>query len=75
MTIEFEAIEFDKADEAIQHFNASGYGDAVIALGGRYYVTRDAEADRLAAAGIEFAYVCDHEMPDGSFRIMTVPVN
>lgn len=75
MTIEFNAIAFDTADEALQHYYASGYGDAVIALGGRYYVTRDAEADRLAAAGVEFAYVCDHEMPDGTFRIVTVPVN
>jgi hypothetical protein len=75
MTIEFEAIEFDTADEALQHFNASGYGDGVITLEGRYYVTRDAEADRLAAAGCAFAYVCDHQMPDGTFQIVTVPVN
>lgn len=33
------------------------------------------EADRLAAAGIEFAYLCDHEMPDGKHYIATVPVN
>jgi len=26
------------------------------------------EADRLAEAGIEFAYLCDHEMPDGTWR-------
>lgn len=75
MTIEFEAIEFDTTDEALQHYSASGYGDAVIAVNRRYYVVRNAEANRLAAAGVEFAYVCDHEMPDGTFRIMTVPVN
>ncbi|HKQ48615.1 MAG TPA: hypothetical protein VJZ71_11140 [Phycisphaerae bacterium] len=75
MTLEFEAIEFDTADEALQHFCASGYGDAVITLSGKSYVIRQAEADRLAAAGCEFAYLCDHEMPDGTFRIMTVPVN
>lgn len=75
MTITFEAIEFDTADEAIQHYYASGYGDAVISLGRKYYVTTRAEADRIAAAGIEFAYVFDHDMPDGTKRIMTVPVN
>ena len=75
MTITFEAIEFDTAGEAIQHYYASGYGDAVISLGGKYYVTKRGEADRLAEAGSEFAYVFDHDMPDGSNRIMTVPVN
>ena len=75
MTIEFQAIEFDTADEATQHYYASGYGDAVIMLDGKYYVTRKAEADRLAAAGVEFAYVFDHDMPDGTNRIITVPVN
>ena len=75
MTIEFEAIEFETADAALQHFNASGYGDTVITIGGKSYVTRQAEADRLTAAGAEFAYLCDHEMPDGTFQIMTVPVN
>jgi hypothetical protein len=75
MTITFKAIEFDYAGEALQYYDASGYGDAVISLGRKCYVTRKAEAERLAAAGVEFAYVFDHEMPDGSFRIMTVPVN
>jgi hypothetical protein len=75
MTIEFTAIEFDTAGEAIQHYDASGYGDAVITLGGKYYVTHKAEADRLAAAGVAFAYLYDHEMPDGTYRTMTVPVN
>lgn len=75
MTIEFQAIEFDSADEAIQHYYASGYGDAVIALDGKYYVTRKTEAERLAVAGVEFAYVFDHDMPDGTNRIITVPVN
>lgn len=44
-------------------------------LGGRHFVVARREADRLAEAGIEFAYLCDHEMPDGMFRILTVPVN
>jgi hypothetical protein len=75
MTIEFRGIEFDSADEAIQHYYASGYGDRVISLGNRYYVTRQAEAERLAAAGVEFAHVFLHDMPNGTERIVTVPVN
>jgi len=69
MTIEFKAVECDSAHDAIQHADASGCGDA-IRLGGKYYAIFKAETDRLAAAGVEFAYVCDH---DG--RIVTVPVN
>ncbi len=75
MTIEFEAIEFGAAGDAIQHYYASGYGDVVIAVNGKYYVAYKAVAERLAAAGVEFAYVHDHEMPDGAHRIVTVPVN
>jgi hypothetical protein len=74
MTINFKAIEFKTAGEAIQEANASGCG-AAIALGGKYYAIFTAEAERLEAAGVEFAYVFDHEMPDGTHRIVTVPVN
>ena len=31
--------------------------------------------DRIAAKGISFAYLCDHALPDGTHRIITVPVN
>lgn len=76
MTIEFlfDAFEFSTAVEAIQHADASGRG-SVITLAGRYFVAEEPDIDRLAAAGIEFAYVCDHELPDGTHRILTVPVN
>lgn len=74
MTITIRAIEFDTAHEAIQHTDASGRGEA-IHVDGRYLVVDEAEADRLAAARVEFAYLHDHEMPDGAHRIMTVPVN
>lgn len=74
-TLTFKAIEFPTAHEALQHYYASGYGDRVIRLGGKAYVTTKAEADRLAAAGVEFAYVFDHDRPDGRNVIMTVPVN
>jgi hypothetical protein len=73
-TTEFKAIEFETAHEAIQWTYASGRGAAVL-LDGKHYVMERAEADRLAAAGVEFAYLCDHEMPDGTHRIITVPVN
>ena len=73
MTIEFRAYDFKTASEAIQHVNASGKGVAILLDG--YKVVDEADADRIAAAGIEFAYVCEHEMPDGTVRIMTIPVN
>ncbi len=50
-------------------------GGKAILVGGRNLVVAAEEADRLAAAGVEFAYLCEHAMPDGEFRIMTVPVN
>ena len=74
MTIQFKAIEFPTAHEAIQWSSASGRSRAIL-LEGQNYVAEQAEIDRLAAAGVEFAYLCDHEMPDGTHRIMTVPVN
>jgi len=72
--IEINGIEFPTADEAIQHADASGRGEA-IAVGGRHLVVEQAEADRLAAAGVSFAYLCVHELPDGGTRVVTVPVN
>jgi hypothetical protein len=76
MTIEFlcNAYEFPNADEAIQHTDASGRGVA-IRLAGRFFVVEPADADRVAAKGVEFAYLCDHVLPDGTHRILTVPVN
>ena len=44
-------------------------------IAGRCFVVDQSEADRLAAAGVEFAYLCDHELPDGTSRIVTIPVN
>jgi len=73
-TIEFHGIEFKTADEAIQHASASGRGEAVL-VGGKHMVVEKAEAERLAAAGVEFAYLCVHKAPDGTERVVTVPVN
>jgi hypothetical protein len=74
MTIRINALDFKTVDEAIQHTYASGEGVA-IRLRGQPLVVLKEDADRLNAAGVEFAFLCDHEMPDGSHRIVTVPVN
>jgi len=73
-TINVKGIEFETIDEAIQHTDAAGWGVAV-RLAGRNFVVLEEEADRIAAMGVSFAYLCDHEMPNGEHRIVTVPVN
>jgi hypothetical protein len=73
MTIEYHAIEFETAHEAIQWADDNRRGTAIL-LDGPKVVDQD-DVDRLDAAGVEFAYLYDHEMPDGSNRIVTVPVN
>lgn len=73
-SIEVRGIEFKSAGEAIQHVNADGRGEA-ICVGNRYLVVEKAEAHRLEAERVSFAYVHEREMPDGSWRIVTVPVN
>jgi len=74
MNITIHGIEFTDAAEAIGHTVAAGCG-VVISVRGRTLVVERGEAERLAAAGVAFAYVTAHEMPDGTSRIMTVPVN
>lgn len=75
MTIEINILEeFKTAGESIQHVNASGRGVSIL-LNGRHLVVELAEAHRLEVAGVEFAYVCEHEMPSGEWRIVTIPVN
>src|SRR6202140_5101264 len=74
LTIKFKNLEFESADEAIQHTSASGDGVAIKLRRERLVVSQE-DADRLAAAGVEFAYQHDHEMPDGTRRIVTIPVN
>ncbi|MFO0836981.1 MAG: hypothetical protein U1D55_00520 [Phycisphaerae bacterium] len=75
MTIEFNAIEFDNMNEAFQHFDASGYGDDVIRLDGKFHLTTSAESQRLEAAGVEFSYLHIHDLPDGGERVISVPIN
>ena len=74
MTIRINALDFQTADDAIQHTYASGEGVAIRLIGEPLVVLQE-DADRLDAAGVEFAYLHDHEMPDGSYRIVIVPVN
>ena len=56
MTITFEGIEFDHADKALQHYDASGYGDRVISLDGKYYVTKRAERENDIADPVRGAH-------------------
>src|SRR5690349_977831 len=70
----FSAIELPTANEALQEADASGY-EVVIRCQGRFFATWEEEADRLAAAGVQFACLMDHESPDGIRQVLTVPVN
>lgn len=60
--------EFATAAEAIRY--AREHRPVAIAIDGRYRVVTQAEADRLQAAGVEFAYLTE---VDG--RVVSVPVN
>ena len=73
MTISFLATRFDSAAAAIEHRRHAG-GQAIL-LGGKALVIAEPDADRLAAAGVEFAYLGLHARPDGRHRVVTVPVN
>ncbi|MCI0364931.1 MAG: hypothetical protein L0219_13720 [Phycisphaerales bacterium] len=75
MIIDFEGIEFPTTSEALQHANADPRLDTAILIDGSRYAVAKATAERLATEGVAFAYLGDHEMPDGTWRIVTVPVN
>ncbi|GAB6184523.1 hypothetical protein [Thermopirellula anaerolimosa] len=75
--ITIQATEHGSAAEALRYLNTSGDQRAIMigADGGRslkYLTLTQAEAERIEAAGIEFAYLSYHK-PTG--RIMTIPVN
>jgi len=59
--ITISGMEFDTVYEAIQHADASGYGDQVLTVGGRYFLVTDAEAERLDRAGVVSAKWFDHD--------------
>ena len=67
--ISIRATEHPSAREALQHPDASG-DDHAILVGNKYMTLKHAEAERIAAAGVEFAYLVDHHG-----KIMTIPVN
>ncbi len=66
MMHDFESLEFATANEAIRF--AAANRPVAIRLEGRNLVVCQDDADRLAAAGVTFAYLHDHEG-------RTVPVN
>ena len=67
--INIRATEHPNAHEAIQHLDVSG-DDHAILVGDKYLTLKQAEVERIARAGIEFAYLVDHHG-----QIMTIPVN
>jgi hypothetical protein len=69
--ISIRATEHPNAYEAIQHLSVSGDEHAIL-VGDKYLTTSKAEVEKIDRAGIEFAYLIDHE---ATGRIMTVPIN
>jgi len=67
--ITIRATEHPSTHEAIQHLEVSG-DDHAILVGNKYLTLKQAEVERIAAAGVEFAYLIDHQG-----KIMTIPVN
>jgi hypothetical protein len=74
MRIEYRAIECTSATDALQEADASGLGEAIL-LAGKPMVVPPADCRWLEEAGVEFAYLHNRQMPDGSYRIVTVPIN
>jgi len=65
----FTATHHPGGFEALQHLECSGDGVAVI-VDGDHYTMKQAEADRMQAAGIKMAYLCRRDN-----KTYTVPVN
>lgn len=74
MDITYQAIECESMTGALQWADASGEGEAVL-IGGQPMVVPKSDLDRLGEAGISFGYLFNHEMPDGSYRMVTIAVN
>lgn len=73
MTIRFKGIECNDVWEAMQQADIEG--GKPIRLAGRYFVVVEQEAERLAADGVSFAFLSVHTLRDGTYRLVTVPVN
>jgi hypothetical protein len=67
--ITIRATEHRSANDALQYLQVSGDDDAIL-VANKYLTAKRAEVERIAAAGIEFAYLVDHQG-----KIMTIPVN
>ena len=67
--ITIRATEHRSAHEALQHLDVSGDDHASL-LGGKYLSAKQVEVEKIAVAGIEFAYLVDHQG-----KIMTIPAN
>ena len=67
--ITIRATEHPSAHEALQHLDVSG-DDHAILVGNKYLTLKQAEVERIAASGVEFAYLIDHHG-----KIITIPVN
>ncbi len=74
MSVIYHAIECESATDALQEADAGGFGEAIL-LHGQPMVVPQADCYRLETGGVEFAYLHDRQMPDGSYRIVTVPIN
>jgi hypothetical protein len=70
MAHDIESLEFATAVEAIRH--AAANRPVAIQFHGKNLVIRRQDADRLEAAGVEFAYLSDGRGYER--RIITVPV-
>jgi hypothetical protein len=71
--MEFSAYEFESGFDAVQYAEAGG-GLAIL-WEGKHLVAREADVERLASGGVEFAHLVAADMPDGDYRIVTIPVN
>jgi len=74
MAIQIRAIECRSARQALDTARDSGSGHAILHNGKHYAIFR-AEAERLETAGVDFAYLHEITLEDGSRRIVTVPIN
>lgn len=66
------AREIATPRDAIQYADVAG--GSPILLGSRNLVVAEQGVDRLKAAGVELAHLCEFELPNGQHRIVTIPV-
>jgi hypothetical protein len=67
-TVKIRALAFPSAHEAREH--AAVEHTKAVLLEGKPFVVWEDDCVRLAAAGVSFAYLCEH-----MGQIMSVPVN